>query len=666
MEKTLPIQLRNESFNFISLHGKNPAYNGKDWQNSIHPWQEAEKWIQSGKNYGVMTGHGGLIVIDADCKAVAKAVEEWLPATFTVRTGSGNFHYYYLCPELTSKIVLDDKLEPSLLVEGEHHYGEVLTRGFQAVGPESIHPDTGEKYEVVRDLEIKNVTREEVYSSISQFLKPVSEFSLPPITIGSPDHSDIESLKITDILPNVTKSCVIPHPVHGATGGGNLHLDIEKNVWRCFRCESGGGALALLAVMEGIISCDESQKGILRGDKFREVVEVAKNRGLVLGIKQSQHSTPAQNNEPLPLDFLSPLSLFELSHKVFPPEQFLLEPYFESGTLNMITAPPNGWKSWIMIDIAIAIAEGSSWLGNHKTEQHKVWLINEEDSEHGVEMRTSILGAKEKNIPLYISAMKGFKGDNIKHVRAVIEKCKELGVTVVMFDTLRSINNLDENSSTQMQELIDNLKLFLREGITVVMNHHHKKKKKDDKYQTDDAEMFRGSSAISAAVSGHISLEEETREDGIHIVLKHLKSKISEKLLPADILINKEYEKENGNIKVQNGRNVVKNITFKLIGNNAGEVFSTQRAKEEVLRILKENKDTWMSTKDIISETKSTEKIIRNVLALLFDLNLVHLSNRKALGQQLAGKGNQNAQFFMYREPADSVQNTLSDEEVPF
>ncbi len=71
------------------------------------------------------------------------------------------------------------------------------------------------------------------------------------------------------------------HPVHGSRGGQNFCVNPEKNVWYCFRCNSGGGPLSYLAVEAGIISCREAQPGVLKGETLTRALDQAIKRGLL-------------------------------------------------------------------------------------------------------------------------------------------------------------------------------------------------------------------------------------------------------------------------------------------------------------------------------------------------------------------------------------------------
>ncbi len=72
-----------------------------------------------------------------------------------------------------------------------------------------------------------------------------------------------------------------PHPIHGSDKGHNFSVDVKKNIWHCFRHDSGGGALQFLAVKEGLIKCEQAKKGALRGKKFHDTLKLAVANGLI-------------------------------------------------------------------------------------------------------------------------------------------------------------------------------------------------------------------------------------------------------------------------------------------------------------------------------------------------------------------------------------------------
>jgi hypothetical protein len=68
------------------------------------------------------------------------------------------------------------------------------------------------------------------------------------------------------------------HPVHGSSTGVNLDVNLSKGLWHCWRHGTGGDALGLIAVCEGLITCDDLQADALSGTIFPRVLEVARTK----------------------------------------------------------------------------------------------------------------------------------------------------------------------------------------------------------------------------------------------------------------------------------------------------------------------------------------------------------------------------------------------------
>jgi DNA-binding PadR family transcriptional regulator/ribosomal protein S8 len=65
------------------------------------------------------------------------------------------------------------------------------------------------------------------------------------------------------------------HPVHGSESGCNFSVDLNKNVWHCFRHSTGGGPPLLIAMFNEIVNCEDCRSGSLRGKDFTKVRDIA-------------------------------------------------------------------------------------------------------------------------------------------------------------------------------------------------------------------------------------------------------------------------------------------------------------------------------------------------------------------------------------------------------
>jgi len=276
----IPEQLRDKKFRFIKLKKKDKVPIEKDWTTTAnYEWDDPEMQIhlKDDNNYGVACGYGHLVVIDCDKEEIKNTVEDKLPETFTVKTGRGGYHFYYICEDLDKSIRLKESVMGDL--------GDVQWKGKQVVGPNSVHPN-GNNYKVINDKPIVKVSAQKILDALSEYIiKNDIKVLEEEKRVSSQYEFDIN---ITDVvsLKNLKKrgnEYQGPHPIHGSKnweqgGPGNFSINIEKNVWHCFRHNTGGGPLSWIAVQEGIIKCEDATPGSLRKEVFNKVLDIASRK----------------------------------------------------------------------------------------------------------------------------------------------------------------------------------------------------------------------------------------------------------------------------------------------------------------------------------------------------------------------------------------------------
>lgn len=231
--------------------------------------------------YGWATGYGNVAVVDSDHPAIKKLMLGQMPKTLTVRTGGGkgHFHFVFEC-KIKGKITLiNDK-------KGDH-YGEVQYQGQQVIGPGSTHP-SGNKYTIVRDLPIAKITAKKLITTLKPYLT-ADDLRLYFHRKGEEIIEDEPPYEIVSIKPLLKRikgltqhgdEYVGSHPTHGSTTGHNFNINIKKNKWHCFRHHVGGGPIALVAVLEKIIKCEECGKGseAFTEEKILKAKKIAKKK----------------------------------------------------------------------------------------------------------------------------------------------------------------------------------------------------------------------------------------------------------------------------------------------------------------------------------------------------------------------------------------------------
>jgi hypothetical protein len=227
-------------------------------------------WINTGHNYGFHAISGQICVFDCDDTLYDPALISLFANTFTVKTGRG-YHFIF-------KSDLEFRSEKIILnTDTGIHIGHILLPGmnFQTVGPNCIHP-SGDIYTVIRDLPFEWIPAETIMSHIKGY---IIENETPEHTIPERTHNysrsplcEVLDLRVEDIgyptgdIRQHGLEIQGVHPFHGSSRGNkgnNYSINPTKGLWHCFRCDSGGDALTLLAVKHGIITCGESKAGCL-------------------------------------------------------------------------------------------------------------------------------------------------------------------------------------------------------------------------------------------------------------------------------------------------------------------------------------------------------------------------------------------------------------------
>jgi len=230
---------------------------------------EFQKLFKNKCNVGVVCGllSGNLVVIDADNPILAKKFDEKLPSTFTILTGSGkgNKQFYFR--------VSDEELPDSQAFDYKNAQNEISHFEYRAEGNQCViwgqHP-SGNYYQIEKNVPIACVTWIEIIEIVNSVL-----FDMQLTKISKRKAKKKENQKTTYTIVNSEDQTVIgllpplevmvgfsglgPHPIHGSTNGKNLHVDTQKQLWCCFRCDkNGGGKFEWYAVQKGIIQCDEA------------------------------------------------------------------------------------------------------------------------------------------------------------------------------------------------------------------------------------------------------------------------------------------------------------------------------------------------------------------------------------------------------------------------
>jgi hypothetical protein len=318
--------------------------------------------IRGGGNYGIATGISWLHCIDIDEVEQVRelGILEKLPRTLTVKTGGDGLHYWYEIEGLQKRITF---FHPTLKEDGKEteflHLGEVQSRGNYAIGPNSIHR-TGKPYTIIDDSEIAKLSYEtlmEILSPLRLKKKETKISTYNPETCKHHDE-DVDLSKITWPTGNVEEingsngtEYRGTSPFHGSKHGRNFSINPRKGVWCCYKHDSGGGWKELLAVKEGIISCEQAGKNCLSKEQFINVMRRAEELGLIKGQETIE----------------APIIEIDTTNRTYVEE---LSPILPNGNLELWIASPRTGKSYTAMKLLINTGEGNYYAPNHEIVRH--------------------------------------------------------------------------------------------------------------------------------------------------------------------------------------------------------------------------------------------------------------------------------------------------------
>lgn len=158
----------------------------------------------------------------------------------------------------------------------------------------------------------------------------------------------------------------------------------------------------------------------------------------------------------------------------------LIPGILREGHKMLVAGPSKAGKSFMLISLAIAIAEGTEWLGM-KCKQGKVVYINLELDRpsclHRIHEIYDKLGIEPKNIRnLRPWNLRGKSVPMDKLAPILIHRYRNKGISAIIIDPIYKVITGDENNATEMSQFCSYFDQVATEiGTSVIYCHHHSK-----------------------------------------------------------------------------------------------------------------------------------------------------------------------------------------------
>jgi len=192
----------------------------------------------------------------------------------------------------------------------------------------------------------------------------------------------------------------------------------------------------------------------------------------------------------------------------FEPLRFTVENILPHGLFMMAGSPKIG-KSWLSLDLCLAVASGGK-LWAFGTEQGDALYLALEDTYHRLQNRLKQMEAQDVSRLHLATASLGLQDGLLEQISSFISE--NPGTNLIVIDTFEHIRNCDQDKSLYASDYRD--MTLLREitnhhKLTLLLIHHTRKMHDPDPLNT-----ISGSTGLAGSVDGVLVLEKIKRNEG--------------------------------------------------------------------------------------------------------------------------------------------------------
>ena len=218
-----------------------------------------------------------------------------------------------------------------------------------------------------------------------------------------------------------------------------------------------------------------------------------------------------KETKPEPIRQLEAESLFSLNARHIDAPVYVVDNMIANG-ITILASPPKFGKSWMCMDLAISVANGTEFMGV-QTEKRGVIYLALEDGDYRLQERGRKV-AGDRPIPsnLYLVKEAPVLADGLlSMLKALADECGDVGMVII--DTLQKVRGVAGKTEGvygyDYRELGQLHQYALQNNLAVVLVHHLNKGGDD----SDFVGRLNGSTGISGAADSIITLSRSKRGD---------------------------------------------------------------------------------------------------------------------------------------------------------
>lgn len=185
---------------------------------------------------------------------------------------------------------------------------------------------------------------------------------------------------------------------------------------------------------------------------------------------------------------------------------WLVEDWLPDKSITFLISPPESYKTWILLDLAVSISGGVPFLGRYTVNQTgPTMIIQQEDSHTGLTDRLALIveqkmGATPKvdddewqipvmpDLPIYVHPSRMLRFDNKQVLDELEAQIAAIRPKVIMIDPLYSTTANTDNYMANLANQMMVLKAWRdKYGCSFVIAHHSKKNLDPDSTAREDS-----------------------------------------------------------------------------------------------------------------------------------------------------------------------------------
>lgn len=185
---------------------------------------------------------------------------------------------------------------------------------------------------------------------------------------------------------------------------------------------------------------------------------------------------------------------------------WLVNDWLPDKSITFLISPPESYKTWILLDLAVSVAAGVPFLGQYEVaQQGPTLIIQQEDSHSGLTDRLALIVEQKlglnanlegdtwqvpsmPDIPIYVHPSRMLRFDNKKVIEELERQIEVLKPKVIMIDPLYSTTVSTDNYMSNLANQMMVLKTWRdKYGCSFVIAHHSKKNLDPDSTAREDS-----------------------------------------------------------------------------------------------------------------------------------------------------------------------------------